>query len=55
MKKTYTKPELEITAFTTEDIITASGITTGSMTAGGSVDTESASGIKVDLSKLDWQ
>lgn len=55
MKKTYTKPELEITAFTTEDIITASGITTGSMKDGGSVNTDSASGIKIDLGKLDWQ
>ncbi len=25
MKKKYSKPEIEITAFTTEDIITASG------------------------------
>ena len=29
MRKKYTKPEMEITAFDTEDIITAAGTPTG--------------------------
>lgn len=55
MKKTYAKPEIEITAFTTEDIITASTVSSG-MKDGGSVNADSASGINIDLSNQDgWK
>ena len=35
MKKTYIRPEIEITSFTTEDVITASSPSSGGMTNGG--------------------
>ncbi len=49
MKKKYTKPEIEITAFTTEDIITAS--------AGMDIiDDTVGTGVKVDIGdESDWQ
>ena len=52
MKKTYAKPEIEITSFTTEDIITASAPSSG-MKNGGTVNADSATGIKIDLSDND--
>jgi len=55
MKKTYTKPEIEITAFTTEDIITSSGLTAGGMNNGGSLNADvSNPKIEIDLSKGSW-
>jgi len=53
MKKTYSKPEIEITAFTTEDIITASSVSTG-LTDGGTV-TLGETGITVDISESKWK
>ncbi len=51
MKKTYTKPEIDITAFVTEDIITASGV--GLTIHDG---TEVGTGINIDLSdESKWQ
>lgn len=50
MKKTYTKPEIEITSFTTEDIITASN--TGMNTNTQQIGT----GLNIDLSDPSlWQ
>lgn len=43
MKKTYTTPEIDITAFMTEDIITASGMNTHDKTDIGT-------GTNIDLS-----
>lgn len=46
MKKTYTKPEIEITSFTTEDIITASNDINGM-----NIETqEIGTGFPIDLS-----
>ena len=53
MKREYTKPEITIQVFTTEDIITSSGLTTEGMKNGGTVNADSASGIKIDLSDND--
>ncbi len=55
MKKTYTKPEIEITAFTTEDIITSSGLTTEGMKNGGTLNADNNTSIEIDLSKGDWK
>ncbi len=50
MKKKYTKPEIEITAFTTEDIITASS------TGMDIIDDTVGTGVKVDIGdENDWQ
>ncbi len=49
MKKTYTKPEIEITAFTTEDIITTSGMNTHDGTASGSAIPE------INLDDAKWE
>ena len=53
MKKTYVRPEIEITSFTTEDIITASSPSTG-MTNGGSLNADTNTEINIDLSKGNW-
>lgn len=53
MKKTYIRPEIEITSFTTEDIITASGTTTG-MINGGSLNAETNNEIDFDFSNGEW-
>lgn len=52
MKKEYTKPEIEIKKFSTEDIITASS-TTSSMTmiSGEPIDVSSMGISTVDLSE----
>ena len=55
MKKTYIRPEIEITAFTTEDIITSSGLTAGGMKSGGSLNADSNTSIEIDLSKGEWK
>ena len=53
MKKTYTKPEIEITAFTTEDIITASNVEATGMTR---VEDEIGAALKIDVSNENkWQ
>lgn len=53
MKKTYIRPEIEITHFTTEDIITTSGTTTG-MINGGSLNADTNNEIDFDLSNGEW-
>ncbi len=53
MKKTYIRPEIEITHFTTKDIITASGTTTG-MINGGSLNADTNNEIDFDLSNGEW-
>lgn len=53
MKKTYIRPEIEITAFTTEDIITASSPSAGGMTNGGSLNAETTD-INFDLGNGEW-
>lgn len=53
MKKTYIAPEISITAFTTEDIITASGTTAGLNMHDDIIDAASIKGD--DLSGADWQ
>lgn len=55
MKKAYTTPEIEITSFTTEDIITSSGLTTEGMKSGGSLDADRNTSIEIDLSKGEWK
>lgn len=45
MKKTYFKPEIDITAFTTEDIITSSGVTGGMTIDDSTVDADKIDGI----------
>lgn len=50
MKKTYIQPEIEITAFTTEDIITASTVSSGM----NKVDDVLGNGEKIDLKGQDW-
>lgn len=50
MKKTYIQPEIEITAFTTEDIITASTISSG-MTK---EDNVIGNGLRIDLKDKEW-
>lgn len=50
MKKTYIQPEIEITAFTTEDIITASTISSGM----NKVDDSIGNGKKIDLKDQSW-
>ena len=54
MKKTYIRPEIEITAFTTEDIITASSPSAGGMTNGGSLNAETNTNINFDLGNGEW-
>ena len=49
MKKNYTKPELEITVFSTEDIITASNNTTMNINS----DTV-GSATEIDASESNW-
>ena len=43
MKKTYIRPEIEITSFTTEDVITASSPSSGGMINGGTTVSTSTS------------
>lgn len=50
MKKTYIQPEIEITAFTTEDIITASNVSSGM----NKVDDAIGIGEKIELKDQDW-
>lgn len=52
MKKTYERPEIEITSFSTEDIITASNVATG-MTR---IEDEIGSAITINVSnENEWQ
>lgn len=51
MKKTYIQPEIEITAFTTEDIITASSVVSSGM---NKVDDVLGNGEKIELKDQDW-
>ncbi len=53
LKKTYVRPEIEITSFTTEDIITASSPSTG-MTNGGSLNADTNTEINIDLGGGTW-
>lgn len=49
MKKTYSRPEIDITRFSTEDIITTSGVS-GGMTIGGTADLTGGTGsIDMDM------
>lgn len=50
MKKTYIQPEIEITAFTTEDIITASTVSSTMNKNDDSIGT----GLKIDLKDKTW-
>ena len=55
MKKAYTTPEIEITSFTTEDIITSSGLTANGMKNGGSLNADNNTCIDIDLSDGEWK
>ena len=50
MKKTYIQPEIEITAFTTEDIITASTVSSGMK----KTDDVIGNGLRIDLKDKEW-
>lgn len=50
MKKTYVQPEIEITAFTTEDIITASTVSSGM----NKKDDTIGNGVNIDLRDKEW-
>lgn len=53
MKKTYERPEIEITSFSTEDIITASNVVATGMTR---IEDEIGAAIKIDVSNENsWQ
>lgn len=54
MKKTYIRPEIEITSFTTEDVITASSPSPGGMTNGGSLNADADNSIDFDLGNGTW-
>lgn len=55
MKKTYTKPEIEITAFTTEDIITASGVSVKGMDDAGATVMGDPGSTTIDISEENWK
>ena len=52
MKKIYSSPEIEITKFSTEDIITTSGVSGGMTTAGTADLTGGTGSIDMDMNEI---